>query len=104
MGFIQQNNILKKLTMNKEKLNDRGTLMTYNADPYKRTPIDACIGDKIQWKRNGQRGHVNAKILGFNEQKPNHVFVENWAYDWSSPYYERGRVWIKVNSVIKKID
>ncbi|MCA6431874.1 MAG: hypothetical protein IM613_20780 [Cytophagales bacterium] len=87
--------------MKKAKLLESGTVLSYNNDQWKRTPFQVCAGDKLEWKRNGARGHVNAVVVGFSDQRPDHVFVENWKFDWSSPCEHKPRVWIKKRNVLR---
>lgn len=76
-----------------------GFVYSYNNDPHKRTIYPARQGDKIEWKRNGSRGHVNAKVIGYSEERHDYVLVENWLPNWQAPYTVRATVWIKKSSV-----
>lgn len=87
--------------MAKTVLVDEGFVLSYNNDSNKRTPFNVKKGDRLEWKRNGVRGGVNALVIGFSEQRPHHVFVENWFWDWSQPVKDRGKVWIKKRSVLR---
>lgn len=82
-------------------LKDTGEVLSYNYDQNKRTSISVAKGDRIEWKRNGARGGVKALVIGFSDDKPGYVFIENWRPDWTAPYTERPRVWIRTNSVLK---
>lgn len=80
-----------------------GTVLSYNNDQFKRTDYPVRKGDKLEWKRNGSRGSVNAVVIGFSVKRPDYVFVENWCSDWSAPYGAKSRVWIKKRSVLRVI-
>jgi hypothetical protein len=77
---------------------------SYNDDPNKRNKYPVKEGDKIEWKRNGSRGSVKSIILGFSDDKPDYVFVQNWCPDWSQPYSKRAKVWIKKRSVLRVVN
>lgn len=83
---------------------DNKWVWSYNENPNKRSKYQVNEGAKIEWKRNGSRGSVNAKIIGFSDEKTSHVFIENWLPDWSRPYSEHARVWIKKKSVLIVIE
>lgn len=85
----------------KTRIVSNGNVLSYNANPHKRTSFMVTSGDKLEWKRNGSCGHVNAIVIGFSQDKPDHVFVENWKQDWTGPYEKRSKVWIKKRSVLR---
>lgn len=80
---------------------ENGEVFSYNNNQFKLTPYAVKKGYKLEWKRNGSRGHVNAVVIGFSDKKPHHVFVENWKSDWSEPYESHSKVWIKKRSVLR---
>ena len=81
---------------------ENGEVFSYNNDQFKLTSYAVKKGDKLEWKRNGSRGHVNAIVIGFSDKKPDYVFVENWKPDWSAPYESSpSKVWIKKRSVLR---
>lgn len=80
---------------------DIGVVLSYNTHQFMRTCYPAKSGSRIEWKRNGARGSVNAIILGYNEEKPYEVFIQNWMPDWSRPVSGKSNVWIKKASVLK---
>lgn len=87
----------------KSELQKTGSVWHYDETGNNKVQTLVQDGQRITWKRNGQRGTVNAVVVGFSDSNPDKVFVENWAYDWSAPYYERARVWIKKRNVSRLI-
>lgn len=79
---------------------DHKFVYSYNNNQYKLTMYPAPEGTRIEWKRNGSRGSQKAIILGYSQERPLHVFVQNWCNDWSQPLSQRANVWIKRKSVL----
>lgn len=85
----------------KLKLIDTGKIKVYDPTGNVKLPIEAKTGDVIHWKRNGTRGIVKAKIIGFSDLKPKYVFIQNYTYDMSAS--SGNPVWIKISSIFNKI-
>jgi len=81
-----------------KNLEENGEVFSYNPNQFKRTPFAAKTGDNIEWKRNGQRGSIKAKIIGWHTDKPDYVFIQN---EWSNAAEKQRPVWIKKNSVLR---
>lgn len=84
-------------------INEFGNVFSYNNDQFRQTSYNVRKGDKIQWKRDGSKGCVNAKIIGFSIKKPDYVLIENWRKDWASPTESKSKVWIKKKNVLRVI-
>lgn len=83
------------------ELDKKGTVYSYNNDQYRRTAFDVEAGDRLEWKRNGSRGSVNAKVIGFSDSRPDKVCIQNYLPDWRATY--GFKVWISKRSVLRVI-
>lgn len=75
-----------------------GFVFSCNNDPYKLTEFHCKAGDTLTWKRNGQRGSVKARIVGWDSTRPGFVQVQN--LDSEGKVNPR-KVWIKIRSVLR---
>lgn len=74
-------------------MEDKGFVFSYNNDQFRRTEYPAKAGDIVDWKRNGARGSVKSRVIGFSHEKPDHVLV----------MVGDKKRWIKKNSVLSVI-
>lgn len=79
-------------------LEQNGNVFSYNKDQFKLTEYPCKAGDILTWKRNGQRGSVKARILGWDKSRPGYVQVQN--LDADGNIIPR-KVWIKIRSVLR---
>lgn len=82
---------------------DTGYVLSYNTDQFKRTPYPAPPGSIIEWKRNGRRGSLKARILAYDTTRPTLVKVAQLSHDLTRVVSDR-KVWISKYSVLKVLE
>lgn len=87
-------------------------VLSYNNNSSELTPYFAPPGTKIQYRKTRPAKSVysplvgwiskvalNAKIVEYDEQRPEWVKVQRWEYSWGLPI-KSGYRWIKKSSIL----